>query len=63
MKKEAKLLRCTVLSGSAWSTEKKYTRKYERKYDIFFWDKALNEERRNGGAVQQRGKGRMEICG
>ena len=27
MKKEAKLLRCTVLNGSAWSTERKYMRR------------------------------------
>ena len=26
MKKEAKLLRCTVLNGLAWSTERLYTR-------------------------------------
>ena len=36
MKKEEKLLRCTLLSGSAWSTERKYTRRYEGKCDIFF---------------------------
>ena len=29
MKKEAKLLRCTLLSGSAWSTERKYMKKYK----------------------------------
>ena len=36
MKKEAKLLRCTLLNGSAWSTERKYMRRYKRKCDIFF---------------------------
>ena len=29
MKKEAKLLRCTLLNGSAWSTERKYMRRYK----------------------------------
>ena len=38
MKKEAKLLRCTLLNGSAWSTEKKNMRRYKGKCDVFFWD-------------------------
>ena len=38
MKKEAKLLRCTLLNGSAWSTERKYMRRYEGECDIFFGD-------------------------
>ena len=37
MEKEAKLLRCTLLNGSAWSTERKYMRRYKGKCDIFFW--------------------------
>ena len=36
MKKEAKLLRCTLLNGSAWSTEKKDMRRYTGECDIFF---------------------------
>ena len=36
MKKEAKLLRGTLLNGSAWSTERKYMRRYKGKCDIFF---------------------------
>ena len=36
MKKEAKLLRCTLLNGSAWSTERKYMRRDKGKCDIFF---------------------------
>ena len=36
MKKEARLLRCTLLNGSAWSTEKKYLTRYKGKCDIFF---------------------------
>ena len=35
MKKEAQLLRCTLLNGSAWSTERKYMRRYKGKCDIF----------------------------
>ena len=38
MKKEAKLLRCTLLTGSAWSTEKKYMRRYKRKVRYLLWD-------------------------
>ena len=36
MKKEGKLLRCTLLNGSAWSTERKCMRRYKGKCDIFF---------------------------
>ena len=36
MKKEAKMLRCTLLNGSAWSTERKYMRRYKGRCDIFF---------------------------
>ena len=35
MKKE-ETLRCTLLNGSAWSTERKYMRRYIAKSDIFF---------------------------
>ena len=35
-KKEAMLLRCTLLNGSVWSTERKYMRRYKGKCDIFF---------------------------
>ena len=36
MKKEGKLLRCTLLNGSAWSTERKCMRRYKEKCDILF---------------------------
>ena len=36
MKKEARFLRCTLLNGSAWSTERKYMGRYKGKCDIFF---------------------------
>ena len=36
MKKEEKRLKCTLLNGSAWSTERKYTRRYKGTFDIFF---------------------------
>ena len=36
MKKEAKLPRCTLLNGSAWSTERKYMRRFQGRCDIFF---------------------------
>ena len=29
-------MRCALLSGSAWSTEKKYVRRYRGTFDIFF---------------------------
>ena len=37
--------------------------KIQRKVRYLFWDRAQIEEGGNGGTVQQRGQGRMEICG
>ena len=50
MKKEAKLLRCTLPNCSAWSTGRKYVRRYKGKCDIFFG--AQIEEGGNGGTGQ-----------
>ena len=36
MKRESKLLRSTLLNGSAWSTERKYMRRYTGKCEISF---------------------------
>ena len=36
MRKEEERLRCTLLKGSAWSTERKYMRRYKGRCDIFF---------------------------
>ena len=62
MKKEAKLLRCTLLNGSAWSTGRKYMRRYKGKCGIFFGIQHRLRKGGHRGAVRQRGKGRMEIC-
>ena len=60
MKKEARLLRCTLLNGSAWSTERKYMRRYKGKCDIFF---GIERRLRKKEVEEQFNKGRMEICG
>ena len=36
MRKEEKNLRCALLNGSAWSTERKYTIRYKGTFDVFF---------------------------
>ena len=36
MRKEVKRLKCTLPNGSAWSTERKYMRRYKGKCDVFF---------------------------
>ena len=59
---EARVLRCSLLNGSTWSTEKNHE-KMQRKVRYLFWDRAQIEEGGNGGAAQQRSQGRMEICG
>ena len=58
MKKEAKLLRCTLLNGSVWSTERKYMRRYRGRCDVFFgighrlekeeMEEQLNKEAKEG---------------
>ena len=63
MQKEAKLLRCTLLNGSAWSTERKYLRRYKGKCDIFCGIEHRLRKEEMQEQFQQRGQGRMEICG
>ena len=58
MRKEEKRLKCTLPNGSAWSTEKKYMRRYRGKCDIFFgmehrlrkeeMEEQFNEEAKEG---------------
>ena len=58
MRKEEKRLKCTLLNGSAWSTEKKYMRRYKGAFDIFYgiehWlrkdemEDQLNKEAKDG---------------
>ena len=43
MKNEAKLLRCTLLNGSAWRTERKYMRRYKGKCGISLELSMVNE--------------------
>ena len=50
MEKEAKLLRCALLNGSAWSTERKYMKKIQRKMRYLLWDWHRLKEGGNGGA-------------
>ena len=51
-----KRLKCTLLNGSAWSTERKYRRRYKGTFDIFFGmeHRSQVEEGGNGGGVQQK---------
>ena len=37
MRREQERLKCTLPSGSARSTEKKYIRRYKGTFDISFW--------------------------
>ena len=53
IKKETRRLRCTLLNGSTWSTEKN-TRTDQRKVRYLFVDRAQIEEGGIGGAVQRR---------
>ena len=36
MQEESRMVRCTLLNGSTWSTEKKYTRRYKVPLMFFF---------------------------
>ena len=59
--KKTKSLRCALPNGSAWSTERKYMKRYKGKCDIFFGIEHRLRKEEMGGAVQQRGQGWMEI--
>ena len=56
-KKEARCLRCTLLNGSAWSTERKYMKRYKGKCDIFF---GIEHRLRKEEMVEQFNKEAME---
>ena len=56
MKKEVQFLRCTLLNGSEWSTEKKYMRRYKGKRDVFM----VIEHRLKGEMEEQFN--REEVC-
>ena len=72
MKKEAKLLSCTLLDGSAWSTERKYMRRCKGKCDIFFgvehrlrrrkWRiSSTKRPRKDGGLQRTRRESQMRM--
>ena len=58
MRKDEKSLKCALLNGSAWSTEKKHKRRYKGTFDIFFgvkhrlrkeeMEEQLNKEAKEG---------------
>ena len=58
----SKMIRRTLLNGSAWSTEKKYMRRYKGTFAVFFGIEHRLREGRDGGAVQKGSQGGMEIC-
>ena len=57
MNKEAKIMRCTSLNGSVWSSERKYTRRYKGKYDIFL---GIEHRLRKEAMVEQFNKEAQE---
>ena len=61
MRTAPKRIRCTLLNGSAWSSEKKCMRRYKGAFDIFL-DRAQDEGGEDGGAQQQKGEARVEVC-
>ena len=56
MKKEAKLLMCTLLNGSAWSTEKKCMRRKKKQVRCLLWLRAQAEKGGNGGADKKKSR-------
>ena len=62
MKKEARVFRCTLLTGSAWSTEKKYMRRYKGQCDFFFGIEHRLRTEEMEEQFDREAKGRMDIC-
>ena len=55
MKKEARVLRCTLLNGPAWSTEKKVHEKIQKESALSFLVKEHRLRKEDvGGAAQQK---------
>ena len=50
MQKDSKIVRCTLLNGSAWSTDRKYMIRYTCIFIISFW---IEHWMRNQGMEEQ----------
>ena len=63
MKKEARVLRCTLLNGSAWITEKQHMRRYKGKCDIFsgIEHRLRKEEWRSSSTERPRKDGDLQL--
>ena len=62
MRKEEKRLKCTLLNGSAWSTERMYMRRYTGNFDVFFGTehRLRKEEMRNSSTKRPRKDGGLQ---
>ena len=56
MRKEEKRLKCTLLNGSAWSTEKKYIRRYRGTFDIFIGIEHISRKEEMEEQLYKEGK-------
>ena len=62
MQKTPRTVRCILLTGSAWCTERKYVRRYTGTFDIFFRSGHRMRREEMEEHVQQRGQTGMEVC-
>ena len=62
MKKRGKAAEVHLAKWISAEHREEVHEKVQRKVRHLHWNRALIEEGRNGGAVQQRGHGRIEIC-
>ena len=62
MRKEEKRLRCASLIGSAWSTERKYMKRYKGTFDVFFGMEHRLRKEEVEEQFKERGQGRREVC-
>ena len=63
IKKEAKRLRCTLLNGSAWSTERKHMRRNRCECDILFGMEHRLRKEEMGSQCNKEAEGKMKVCG
>ena len=57
-----KMAGCTFLNDSAWSTEKKYIRRYKGPFDIFFGVEHIMRKEEMEKQLNKKAKHCWEIC-
>ena len=62
IQKPSNAVRCALLNGSAWNTEKKHLRWYTGTFDISLESEHRIRKGGDAGAVRQKNRAGMKVC-